>query len=301
MRLEGIFPALTTPFSRDGSVAWDKLRENIARYDRVPLAGYVVVGSTGESVLLTFDEIDRIWNTAREAAAPGKRLIAGAGVDSTAETIARARRAAEIGYDAVLIKTPHYFKAMLTPAALERHYLTVADASPLPVLIYSIPQNTGISITADWVARLAEHPNIVGIKDSSGNVSLVAEIVRLCPPDFSTMVGSAATLFPSLILGAAGGILALACFLPEPAIEIYEAAHAGDVARAGRMQMALLAASRKIAGELGPTGVKYAMDCVGYYGGEPRPPLLPLTDAQKQTVKSVLAESLARQKVGTAG
>ncbi len=301
MRFEGIFAALTTPFAADGALALDKFRENVARYNRTRLSGYVVVGSTGESVLLTFDEVARLWETARESAARGKILIAGAGVDSTSDTIARAQRAAELGYDAVLIKTPHYFKALLTTAALERHYLTVADASPLPVLIYSIPQNTGISITADWVARLAEHPNIVGIKESSGNVQLAAEIVRLSPPEFRTLVGSAATLFPSLILGAAGGILALACFLPEPAIEIYEAAHAGNVARAGRMQMALLAASRKIAGELGPTGVKYAMDCVGYYGGEPRPPLLPLTDAQKQTVKSVLAESLARQKVGTAG
>jgi 4-hydroxy-2-oxoglutarate aldolase len=301
MRFEGIFAALTTPFAADSSLALDKFRENLARYNRTRLSGYVVVGSTGESVLLTFDEVARLWETARESAAPGKILIAGAGVDSTNETIARARRAADLGYDAVLIKTPHYFKALLTPAALERHYLAVADASPLPVFIYSIPQNTGIFITADWVARLAGHPNIVGIKESSGNVQLAAEIVRLCPPRFRTLVGSAATLFPSLMVGAAGGILALACFLPEPAIEIYEAVRAGDTARASRIQMTLLAASRKIAGELGPTGVKYAMDCVGYYGGEPRLPLLPLSEAQKQTVESVLVESSARQKVGTAG
>jgi 4-hydroxy-2-oxoglutarate aldolase len=301
MRFEGIFAALTTPFATDGSVAIDKLRENIARYNRTHLCGYVVVGSTGESVLLTFDEIDRIWNTARESAAPGKLLIAGAGVDSTSETIARARRAAELGYDAVLIKTPHYFKALLTPAALERHYITVADASPLPVLIYSIPQNTGIYITADWVARLAEHPNIAGIKESSGNVSLASEIIHLCPPEFGTLVGSSGTLFPSLLLGAAGGILALACFLPEPAIEIYEAVRAGDTARASRLQFALLGPSRKIAGELGPTGVKYAMDCVGYYGGNPRLPLLPLTEAQKKTVEAVLAEAIARQKLDHLG
>jgi 4-hydroxy-2-oxoglutarate aldolase len=301
MRFEGIFAALTTPFAPDGSVALDKLRENIARYNRTRLSGYVVVGSTGESVLLTFDEIDRIWNAARESAAPGKLLIAGAGVDSATETIARARRAAELGYDAVLIKTPHYFKALLTPAALERHYMTVADASPLPVLIYSIPQYTGISITADWVARLAEHPNIAGIKESSGNVSLASEIIHLCPPEFSTLVGSSGTLFLSLLMGAAGGILALACFLPEPAIEIYEAVRAGDTARASRLQFALLSASRKIAGELGPTGVKYAMDCVGYYGGNPRLPLLPLTEAQKKTVEAVLAEAIARQKLDHLG
>lgn len=296
MRFQGIFPALTTPFAPDGSVALDKLRENIARYNRIALTGYIVNGSTGESVLLSFAEVDRIWTAARESAAPGKLLIAGAGVDSTAETIARARRAAELGYDAVLIKTPHYFKPLLTPAALERHYLAVADASPVPVLLYSIPQYTGISVTADFVARLAKHPNIAGIKDSSGNVQLVSEIIQQCPSEFSALVGSASTLFASLILGAAGGVLALACYLPEAAVELYQAARAGELDRAGRLQFALLGASRHIAGELGPTGVKYAMDCVGYYGGPPRPPLLPLTEAQKKSVEAALAESLARQK-----
>jgi 4-hydroxy-2-oxoglutarate aldolase len=301
MRFGGIFAALTTPFAPDGSLAVDKLGENIARYNRTPLRGYVVAGSTSESVLLNFDEIDRIWNTAREFAAPGKLLIAGAGVDSTVETIARARRAAAVGYDAVLIKTPHYFKPLLTPAALEQHYLAVADASPLPALIYSIPQYTGISITADWVARLAEHPNIVGIKESSGNMQLISEIIHLCPPEFSTLVGSAGTLYLSLVFGAAGGVLALACFLPEAANEIYQAVRAGDIARASRLQFSILHASRKIAGELGPPGVKYAMDCVGYQGGHPRLPLLPLTEEQKKTVETVLAESLARQKVGHLG
>ena len=301
MRFEGIFAALTTPFAADGTLALDKFRENVVRYNGTHLSGYVVVGSTGESVLLTLDEVERIWDAARESTAPEKVLIAGAGVDGTSETIARARRAAELGYDAVLIKTPHYFKAMLTPAALENHFVAVADASPLPVLIYSIPQYTGISITADWVARLAEHPNIVGIKDSSGNVQLVSEIIHLCRPEFATLVGSAGTLFFSLLTGAAGGILALACFLPEVAVEIYEAVRSGDTTRASRLQSTILSASRKLAGELGPTGVKYAMDCVGYYGGDPRPPLLPLSDAQKRIVETVLSESMARQKLGVAG
>ena len=297
MPFEGIFAALTTPFAPDGSIALDSFRENLGRYNRTHLNGYVVVGSTGESVLLTFAEIDRIWSTAREFAAPGKFLIAGVGIDSTAETIVRARRAAELGYDAVLVKTPHYFKPLLTLAALERHYLAVADASPVPVLIYSIPQYTGISITAEWVARLAEHPNMVGIKESSGNVQLASEISHVCPTQFSTLVGSSATLFPSLLVGAAGGILALACFLPEPALEIFEAVRSGDTVRASHLQLSLLAPSRKITGELGPTGVKYAMDCVGYYGGEPRLPLLPLTEAQKKAVESVLAESTVRRRL----
>lgn len=171
----------------------------------------------------------------------------------------------------------------------------------MPVLIYSIPQYTGVSITAEWVARLAEHPNIVGIKESSGNMQLASEIIRLCPPEFSTLVGSSATLFPSLLMGAAGGILALACFLPEAAIEILDSVRVGDSGRASRLQFSLLEPSRKIAGELGPTGVKYAMDCVGYYGGKSRLPLLPLTEAQKKTVESVLAESIARQKLDHLG
>lgn len=301
MRFEGIFAALTTPFSSDGSLALDKLRENVGRYNRTHLGGYVIVGSTGESVLLTVDEIERIWEVVRESAAGGKILIAGAGVESTKETIARARRAAALDYDAVLIKTPHYFKPQLTPAALERHYLAVADASPLPVLIYSIPQYTGITITAEWVARLAEHPNIVGIKESSGNVQLVSETIRLCRPEFNVLTGSSGSLLYALLMGATGGILALACFLPEAAIELYEAVRAGDTARASKIQMMLLGPSRKITGELGVTGVKYAMDCLGYSGGQPRLPLLPLTAEQKQTVESIVAEWMARQRVGMAG
>ena len=295
MNLQGIFPALTTPFAADGSVALDKLRENIARYNAVRLAGYVVIGSTGESVLLSFEEVERIWATVRESATSGKLLIAGTGVETTADTIARSRRAASLGYDAVLVKTPHYYKSLLTPLALEQHYRRVADASPVPVLIYSIPQYTGIAVTAEWVARLAEHPNIVGIKDSSGNAQLVAEILHYCSPDFRTFVGSASTLLASLILGGAGGVLALSCFLPEATVELYEAFRAGDIERASRLQHSLLVPSRKIAGEFGPTGVKYAMDCVGYFGGDPRLPLLPLTSAQKSSIEAALAEAVPAQ------
>jgi 4-hydroxy-2-oxoglutarate aldolase len=141
----------------------------------------------------------------------------------------------------------------------------------------------------------------VGIKESSGNVQLVSEIIRLCRPEFSVLTGSSGSLFYALLTGATGGILALACFLPEAAIELYEAVRAGDTARARKIQMMLLGPSRKITGELGPTGVKYAMDCLGYWGGQPRPPLLPLTAEQKQTVESVVAEWMARQRVGMAG
>src|SRR4051794_7961985 len=203
MKLNGIFPALTTPFAADGSLAADKLRSNVARYNSTGVTGYLAVGSTGESVLLGFDEVVRVWDTCREAAAPGKILIAGSGTDSTAETIARTRRAAEAGFDFALVKTPHFFKGLITTAALDGHYRRVADASPIPVLVYSVPQYTGISITADLIGGLAEHPNIVGLKESSGNVQLLSEILRVIPPNFAVLVGAASTLVPSLVTGAA--------------------------------------------------------------------------------------------------
>jgi len=292
MKLQGILAPLTTPFAADGSVALDKLRDNVARYNPTPLIGYVAIGSTGESVLLTSDEAEQIWNAIREVAAPGKILIAGTGMESTAETIARSRRAAAIGYHAVLVKTPHYFKSGMTAEALEKHYRTVADASPVPVFLYNIPQNTGISMSADLVARLATHPNIAGVKESSGNVPLLAEIVQSTPPDFQALAGSASAVLGALSVGAAGGILGLACFLPELCCDIYAAWRAGDSARAKNIQHSVLPASRKIVAEMGPAGVKYAMDRAGYFGGPPRPPLLPLTEAQKQTVEAALAPLL---------
>jgi len=292
MNIHGILAPLTTPFAADGSVALDKLRDNVARYNRAPLTGYVAIGSTGESVLLTSDEAEQIWKVIHEAATADKILIAGTGMESTAETIARCRRAAAIGYHAVLVKTPHYFKSGMTAEALERHYRGVADASPVPVLLYNIPQNTGVSMSAGLVARLATHPNIAGIKESSGNVPLLAEIVQSTPADFQALAGSASAVLGALAVGAAGAILGLACFLPELCADIYTAWRAGDSAGARDIQHSVLPASRKIVAELGPAGVKYAMDRAGYFGGPPRPPLLALTDSQKQTVDAALAALL---------
>jgi 4-hydroxy-2-oxoglutarate aldolase len=289
MKLQGIFAPLTTPFAADGSVALDKLRDNVSRYNRTKLAGYVVNGSTGESVLLDFDEVDRIWATVHDAAAPDKMLIAGTGVENTDVTIKRCRRAAELGYHAVLVKTPHYFKSAMTAEALEKHYCSVADASLSPVLLYNIPQNTGISLPADLVAKLATHPNIVGLKESSGNIPLMVEVVQSAPADFQVLSGSASALLGSLAVGAVGGILALACFLPDAATEIYDAWRAGDLERARKVQHSIISPSRKIVAELGPAGVKYSMDCAGFFGGQPRPPLLPLTSTQKRITETALA------------
>jgi len=289
MKLHGIFPPLTTPFALDGSLALNRLSDNVTKYNGTGVAGYVVVGSTGESVLLRFEEVERVWAAVREAASPDKVLIAGSGVDSTDETIRRTNCAAELGYHVALVKTPYYYKPQMTPEALTEHYLRLADAARIPVLIYSVPQFTGMAIEAPLVARLAQHRNIIGIKESSGVMQRVGEIVHQAPESFQTLVGSASTFFPALAMGAIGGILAAACFAPELCVELYEAARAGDVVRGRALQQRLLVPTATIVGRLGVPGIKYAMDQTGYYGGPARRPFLPLSEAGRKEVDAALA------------
>jgi 4-hydroxy-2-oxoglutarate aldolase len=282
VNFSGVFTALTTPFAHDGSVSLPDLKHNVQRYNQTDLAGYVALGSTGEAVLLTRAEMDGILATVKESAAKEKKLLAGAGAESTAETIERTKRAAEFGYDAVLVKTPYYYKPAYKPEVLIAHFRRVADESPVPVMLYSIPQFTGIALGAAEVAALAEHPNIIGIKDSSGNVQGVAEIVAATPPAFQILVGSAASVYPSMTIGARGAILALACALPEKCVALFELFQQGHHEKARELQAILVGASKLIVSELGIAGVKHAMDQRGYRGGIPRPPLLPLHHEQKK-------------------
>lgn len=286
----GIFPPLTTPFAADASVDLTALAENSKKYNRTKLAGYVVVGSTGESVYLREEEKLKIWETVRAAADPAKILIAGTGREATRDTIELTRRAAALGYQAALVRTPAYFKPQMTDAVLEHHFRAVADASPIPVLIYSVPQFTGVGVTPGLVARLAEHPNIAGIKESSGNVQLVGEILRLAPPTFQVLVGSATTLYPSLCLGVRGGVLAVACVLPELCVELYLAASQGDHARARSLQQRLLEPTVAVTSRFGIAGLKFAMELRGYAGGLSRLPLLPLDDAAKSELTRIFRD-----------
>jgi len=284
----GVFAALTTPYAEDGSVSLPDLKHNVQRYNQTGLAGYVVLGSTGESVLLTQAEIDGILATAKESSAEEKKLLAGAGAESTAETIERTKRAAQLGYDAVLVKTPHYYKPAYKPEVLIAHFRRVADESPVPVMLYSIPQFTGIALAAAEVAALAEHPNILGIKDSSGNVQAIGETIGATPPAFQVLVGSAASMYPSLAIGARGAILALACALPEKCVALFELFRQGHHEQARELQSILARASKLIVSELGIAGVKHAMDQRGYRGGLPRLPLVPLQHEQKKRLTEFL-------------
>jgi len=288
VNLSGVFPALTTPFAPDERVSLPDLKHNIERYNQTGLAGYVVLGSTGESVLLQRDEADGILRTVKETAAAGKTLIAGTGAESTAETIQRTKHAATLGYDIALVKTPYYYKPAYKPDVLIAHYRRVADESPIPVLLYSVPIFTGLALEAPETIKLAEHPNIIGIKDSSGNIQRISEMVAGAPPQFQVLVGAAATVFPCLAIGARGAILALACALPETSVELFKAFASGQMVRAREIQRALLGASSLLVSRYGIAGVKCAMDQRGFRGGIPRLPLQPLSAEHQARISAFL-------------
>jgi len=178
MLLHGILPPITTPFYPDGNIYFKKLEANVGRYSRTPVAGIVVQGSTGEAIMLSDEERRDVLKCAREAAAPNKVLIAGTGVESAIETLRLSEYAANLGYDVVMVRTPHYYKKQMQPANMLAFYRTVADRSPLPVIIYNFPQATGYDIPAEVVIELAEHPNLIGIKESSGDVDKVRKMVE---------------------------------------------------------------------------------------------------------------------------
>ena len=290
MAISGIFPALVTPFEPDGAVSLRGVRENIRRYNQTAVAGCVVLGSTGESVMLSREAADSVLAASIEVAAPEKLLIAGTGAESTSETIARTRRAADLGYAAALVKTPYYYKPVYKAETFIRHYRAVADASPIPVLLYSVPQFTGITLETPEILTLAAHPNIVGIKDSSGNIQRAAEIVAGARPDFQVLTGGAAVIYPALAVGARGAILALAAALPEKCAELFLLFESGRHEQAKALQLELAVASKCIVSEQGIAGVKYAMDLRGYSGGLPSLPLLPLAEEKKQAIAAVISQ-----------
>lgn len=292
LRIEGIMPPIATPFS-DGRVAHNRLRENLERWNKTGLAGYVVFGSNGEAVHLDQEEKLALVDTAKQNLPQGKLLIAGTGCQSTEATVRLTNLAAERGADAALIFTPHYYKAKMDNAALKKHYLTIADRVHIPILIYNVPQFTGISVPPELVASLAEHPNIIGIKDSSGNIAQVGEMIGAAPPppSFHVLAGSAGHLLPALALGASGGILALANIAPKECCKIFDDFRRGRHAEARELQLKLLAANKAVTAGFGVAGLKAALDMVGYYGGDPRPPLLPLGEDQRNELRKILKKA----------
>ena len=345
MLLHGIFPPISTPFYPDGSVYYKKLEANVAQYSKTPVAGIVVQGSTGEAIMLSDQERRDVFKAAREAAAPQKVLIAGTGIESAIETLRLTEYAASLGYDVAMVRTPHYFKNQMKPLNMATFFRTVADRSPLPVIIYNFPQATGYDMPAEVVIELAGHPNIIGIKESSGNLEKVKKMVEgtrhvkraatvteifaavtgrmltvetgagsgevvpvgtlsgsaatavQAPPKvktrskevgFQVMVGAAHQLEPSLELGAVGAILAFACPAPTACYEIYAAWKEGDKSLAKEKQQRIVEAAKRVVADFSISGVKYAMDLNGYFGGPVRLPLLPLNAEQKAEVERLM-------------
>lgn len=293
--LRGILPPLVTPFRADGTLDLASFEANLESYGPEDLAGYVVLGSNGEAASLEEDEKLSLLRAARRRS--GSRLvIAGTGLESTRSTIALTRKAADTGADAALVLTPSCFKSQMTVEALRRHYEAVAEASPLPVLLYSFPAVTGLAFPPALARAVAGHPRIVGMKESSGDVGLLGRILSSVPPSFVVACGSAPVFYPALCLGAAAGILAVANCAPRPAAALYRAFAAGDHARARRIQEALTPLAVAVTATHGVAGLKAAVDLSGRRGGSVRAPLLPLAPAVHEELRRLLdaAESSAR-------
>ncbi|MCL4466121.1 MAG: dihydrodipicolinate synthase family protein [Chloroflexi bacterium] len=288
MRFDGIYPPIPTPFNDEGALALDKMAANLACWNRSGIAGYVALGSNGEFVFLNENEKLEIIATVREHAAKEKFVFAGTGCEGTIETIRLTKKAAELGADAAVIITPCYYRGSMNAAALTYHYESIAEASPIPVFLYNMPANTGVDMSADVVVRLAQHPNIVGIKDSSGNVTKLGDIIRQVDPSFHVIAGSASFLYPALCLGAVGGVLALANVAPDRCVELFELARAGRHAAAAELQRRLIPANQAVTAGFGIAGLKAALEMVGLYGGPARGPLRPLGEAQVVQLRQIL-------------
>jgi len=292
----GIFPPIPTPFDEGGQVDLDGLRGNIARWNETGLAGYVALGTNGEAPLLDADESAAVIRAVREAMAPGMVLIAGAGRESTRDSITACRMAADAGAQAVLVITPWYFKRAMTGDVLRCHYEAVAEASPVPVLLYNMPANTGVNIPVSSVAQLAGHPNIVGIKDSAGDIGQLSAILRSVPADFAVMIGNTVAFLPGMLLGATGGILALANVAPRDTVALYQAACAGQLEEARRLNDRLVPLGVAVTATYGIGGLKAALDILGYAGGQPRSPLRPASAEVVEDIRRILEMAHLIQK-----
>jgi 4-hydroxy-2-oxoglutarate aldolase len=291
--LKGVFPPVVTPFNRRGDVDQERFRKNLQKYAGIGLAGVVVAGSTGEALSLNEAERLRLIEIARDVVCPPELLLVGTGLESTRETIRLSREAIARGADALLVLPPHYYKPRMDSRALIAHFEVVASKVKRPVVLYSIPQFTGINMEVETIATLSRHPNIVGLKESSGNLAFVKTILRKVAPGFRVLVGSVGILLDALRAGAAGAVLGQACFAPALCVGVYEAFCRGQAKTAHELQQRLLPLAEKISLPFGVSGIKAALDLSGYHGGLPRSPLLPLSAKSRQMVSSALREARA--------
>ena len=283
-RFAGVFTPIATPFTSNDTVDEKGLASNVKRWMTTPLTGLVVLGSNGEAPQLDDDEADRVVEIVRAGVPKDRPLIVGSGRESTKATIAATRRAAELGADAALVRTPSFFKSQMTTEVFIRHYSAVADASRIPVLLYNVTMYTAVTLPVDAIEQLSAHPNIAGIKESGNDLPYISECINRTPDDFTFLAGSATTLFQSLCSGADGAVLALAALLPDECVEMVKLVKENRIAQARELQRRLTPIARSIGGGFGISGLKAALDLLGFSGGPPRPPLRP---ASKQIVDTI--------------
>jgi 4-hydroxy-2-oxoglutarate aldolase len=285
--LTGIFPPIPTPFIND-EIAEDKLKENINRWNNTALSGYVVMGSNGESVYLTREEKIRLVAAAAEYADDQKIIIAGTGSDSIKETVLLTNESAKAGAEYALVLTPSYYKSKMTHKAMIDYFTIVADSIQIPLIIYNVPKFTGINISADTVAELSTHENITGIKNSDVNIDEMSAFVNNTPEDFAVLAGTASVLYPSFEVGASGAIAALANIAPHQCVKVYEDYNNGNLEDAAALQETLVEANTAVTAGFGVPGLKAAMDMIGHFGGNPRKPMQPLEDDEREELRQIL-------------
>ncbi len=289
--LEGVLAPVPTPFAADGRFLPRALHANLAKLARFPLRGFVALGSNGEFVLLSEKEKLQVLEEVRAAVPADRLLIAGPGCESTSATIALTKEAARLGADAALVVTPSYYRGRMTGEALTKHYLAVAEAAPIPVILYNMPANTGVELTPEVVLAIAGHPNVVGMKDSGGNIVAMAEICRAAPPGFQLAAGSGGFFLAALSVGAVGGIMALANIAPGACCALWRHFRSGELAAAQALQLQLVRLNAAVTRLWGVAGLKKAMDMLGLYCGPVRAPLLPLSEDQAASLCVLLEES----------
>jgi len=291
MKLGGVMPPITTPF-QNGELALDRLKENFQKWNQTGLSGFLVLGSNGEAIYLKEKEKIKIIEVSRDSIPAVKIMIVGTGMESTQETIWFTNQAAKMGANYALVITPSYFKGSMKPHILSDHFIAVAESSQIGILLYNVPQFTGINMEPELVAKLSEHPNILGIKDSSGNIDQLSQIVNLCEKEFAVFVGSALVFFPALCVGAIGGILAVANVVPQECVQIQNLFNEGKLDEARTLQNRIVPLTKAVTTKYGIGGLKMAMDLAGYFGGNPR---LPLKRPGKE-VEEELAQLIRQQR-----
>ena len=292
MKLSGVMPPITTPFQK-GELALDKLKDNLQKWIQTGLSGFLVLGSNGENVYLNDKEKINVIDVCRNSIPADRIMVVGTGLESTQETIRFTNQAAKMGADYALVITPSYFKDSMKPEIIYEHFIAVAESAKMGILLYNVPQFTGINMEPELVAKLSEHHNILGIKDSSGNIGQLSQIVDLSQNGFAVFTGSAPVFFPALCIGATGGILAVANVIPQECVQIQKFFNEGKLDEARALQGQLTFLAKAVTTKYGIGGLKIAMDLAGYFGGNPRRPL----QRPRKEVEEELSQLLLRLKI----